>query len=197
MELKNKSGNIIYSKERLYIIWNHIKTRCNNPKDKSYKHYGLRGIKMCEEWSNNYYNFRNWALNNGYRDNLTIERKNNNLGYNPENCTWITNKEQQSNKSTNIFIEYLGNIHTLKEWSIITKIPYNTLWNRYRNFKNPNHERLYEILLKDNKHTPKYDLNEKIECACGCGTIITKCDGHRRERRFVSGHNSWGSRRIS
>lgn len=82
---------------RLYRIWNGMKTRCSNPNKKEYKNYGGRGIKVCDEWLK-YENFYNWAINNGYKDNLTIERINNDSDYEPSNCTWITIQEQQKNK---------------------------------------------------------------------------------------------------
>lgn len=91
------------SKERLYSVWHGMKARCNNPNNKRYPQYGGRGIKICDEWDEDYSDFRAWALKNGYdpqaqRGAYTIDRINNDLGYSPENCRWITNKEQQKNK---------------------------------------------------------------------------------------------------
>ena len=106
-----KSGNstscgcsrIKYKKfnERLYRIWAGIKTRCFNEKKKEYKNYGGRGIKICDEWLE-YKNFYIWAMTNGYKDNLTIERIDVNGNYEPNNCTWITIQEQQKNKRNTI-----------------------------------------------------------------------------------------------
>ena len=89
---------------RLYRIWNGMKTRCSNPNKKEYKNYGGRGIKVCDEWVK-YENFYNWAINNGYKHHLTIERINNNGNYEPSNCTWITIQEQQKNKRTTNLIK--------------------------------------------------------------------------------------------
>lgn len=83
---------------RLYRIWSSMKTRCNNPNTKRYRDYGGRGIKICEEWEESFAAFRKWALENGYEDDLTIDRRDNDRGYYPENCRWITIKEQQSNR---------------------------------------------------------------------------------------------------
>ena len=103
-EYRKKHG---YShKERLYGVWLNMKERCRNPKNNHYKSYGGRGISVCDEWSNDYLAFRSWSLNHGYaeevrlsgRNNLTIDRIDVNGNYCPENCRWITNKENCLNK---------------------------------------------------------------------------------------------------
>ena len=78
---------------RLYITLMSIIRRCENPNNKSYKYYGKRGIKICNEWRNDYLVFKKWALANGYADNITIDRIDSNGDYCPENCQWITNVE--------------------------------------------------------------------------------------------------------
>ena len=77
---------------RLYNIWNNMKQRILNPNNKDYKNYGGRDITICNEWLE-FIPFRDWSLSNGYADNLEIDRIDNNLGYSPENCQWITQKE--------------------------------------------------------------------------------------------------------
>lgn len=86
--------------DKLYHTWNSIKYRCYNPKSKDYKHYGQRGIRMCEEWLHDFLAFRNWALENGFSDNLTIDRIEVDGNYEPSNCRWITVAEQNRNKTT-------------------------------------------------------------------------------------------------
>lgn len=83
--------------ERLYQIWIDMKSRCANPKNKSFNHYGGRGISICEEWLNSVDSFYKWAYENGYEDHLTIERNDVNGNYEPSNCSWIPLSEQVRN----------------------------------------------------------------------------------------------------
>lgn len=103
------------NKTRLYKIWVDMKRRCSNPHRPRSKNYYLKGIKCCEEW-NDFQNFKNWSLSNGYADNLTIERKDNYKNYEPSNCTWIPKSEQSKNRTTNHWLEYDGEKRTLTDW---------------------------------------------------------------------------------
>ena len=78
---------------RLYNIYFHMKSRCYRKTDHKYKNYGARGIKVCPSWLNDYLTFKSWALRNGYKDNLTIDKRDNNGNYSPKNCQWLTRAE--------------------------------------------------------------------------------------------------------
>lgn len=109
------------SKTRLYHIWAKMKARCVSPSDRAYDRYGGRGITICDEWLS-FEPFEKWALENGCSSELTLDRKNNNLGYSPENCRWATPKQQANNTRKNRVIECNGVSHTLAEWADITGI---------------------------------------------------------------------------
>lgn len=86
------------SKTKLYDVFIHIISRCFDSKNTSYKNYGGRGITVCDEWKNNYILFKQWALENGYEEGLTVDRINNNGDYSPENCRLVSPKIQNINK---------------------------------------------------------------------------------------------------
>jgi hypothetical protein len=109
-----------------------MKMRCYNTKSNRYYRYGGRGIKICDEWLNDVESFRQWAINNGYADGLTIDRIDNNGDYCPQNCRWITRSEQSNNTSKSVMIEFNGKCQTLAQWSHELNIPTSTLHNRIR-----------------------------------------------------------------
>lgn len=86
------------SKEKLYHIWETMRLRCSNPKSKRYYLYGARGIRVCDEWQNDFLAFREWALSSGYSQGLSLDRIDPDGNYEPSNCRWATIKEQQNNR---------------------------------------------------------------------------------------------------
>ena len=126
------------SKTRIYKIWSKMKNRCNNDKYFQYYLYGGRGIKVCDEWldkENGFINFYNWSINNGYQENLSIDRIDVNGNYEPNNCRWATQKEQCHNLRTNKNITYNNETHCISEWAEILKIKKEKLYWRIKNWK--------------------------------------------------------------
>lgn len=116
---------------RLYRIWENMRGRCNNPGNTSYKYYGAKRIKVCNEWDN-YEVFRNWALTHGYKDNLTIDRINTYGNYCPENCRWVSRKEQDRNKTTNHLLTFGNKTQCITDWCEALHINVNTVNKRLR-----------------------------------------------------------------
>jgi hypothetical protein len=118
------------TKTRLYAIWGGMITRCENKKrEKSKRDYQDRGIIVCPEW-HEFTAFHDWALSNGYSDSLTIDRKDNDQGYFPENCRWTTAKVQGNNKRNNRNFTYKNETKTIAQWAEITRIKYSSLYAR-------------------------------------------------------------------
>lgn len=126
----------IHKKEpkRLYKAWIGMKERCHNLNHLQYKEYGGRGIKVCQEWRHNFIAFRDWALANGYNELLIIDRRENNEGYSPDNCRWVTYKESANNRRSNKRVMAFGETKILSDWinDPRCKVNYNTLCLRLR-----------------------------------------------------------------
>ena len=119
-----------FSDSRLDRIYYHMIGRCHKSSHKSYERYGAKGIHVCDEWRNDKKAFFQWAMDNGYSDNLTIDRIDGTKGYYPGNCRWATYKEQANNIKTNRVICIDGVSHTMTEWAEIKGIRVGTLFNR-------------------------------------------------------------------
>lgn len=183
---------IINSGHRLFNIYDLMISRCYDPKNKSYPYYGGRGIRVCEEWRENKNAFFEWAVRNGYSDDLSIDRIDNNGNYCPENCRWATQIEQANNKSSNRFLTLNGETHTVCEWSRIIGIDNRALrtridvlgWSVEKALTEPNKRRCAIIDLDTGE---QYESMSELAEILGCNTsaISRVCSG---ERKTYKGH---------
>ena len=106
------------SKTRLHRIWHSMYCRCYYKTTNQYKNYGGKGIKVCEEWKHieGFINFYNWAINNGYSEELTLDRIDNSKDYCPNNCRWATPKFQSNHKTNNVLYTFNNKTQTAKQW---------------------------------------------------------------------------------
>lgn len=124
------------SKTKLHRVWAGMHERCYRKEHKSYAYYGGRGITVCEEW-HNFIKFRDWAIANGYREGLTLDRINVNGVYCPENCRWVSHIEQSRNTRRNRYVTYNGETHCIAEWATLLHIDMHTLLYRLTRYKWP------------------------------------------------------------
>lgn len=129
--MRGKTTKYNNQNKKLYKKWQHMISRCYNKNDVSYKNYGERGIKVCEEWKD-YDNFALWSIHNGYSESLEIDRINVNGNYEPKNCRYITNLANRRNKRNTLKYQYNGKILTLKEIAEMLNLEYKTLWSRMK-----------------------------------------------------------------
>ena len=123
-----------WKNKRLHKIYNEIKRRCYNKGCKDYKYYGFKGVRMCDKWLMNPETFEIWALNNGYKETLTIDRINPQGNYNEENCRWIT-KEENSQRAGKVNWITIGNItKTGREWANYLGIGINQINKKIRKY---------------------------------------------------------------
>ncbi len=115
---------------RLHSIWSGMRQRCNDPSFHAYRLYGALGIKVCEEWED-FAIFYSWAINNGYKDNLTLDRIDNYSGYSPDNCRWVTPRDQMQNLKHNVIIYYNDEKLNLAQLARKLDLPYNKVYNKY------------------------------------------------------------------
>jgi hypothetical protein len=122
---------------RLDHIYKNMIARCYNKKSINYNRYGAKGITVCDEWKNDKIKFFEWALSHGYCEDLTLDRINGNLGYEPTNCRWATYKEQANNTKNTVFITLDDVTHSLHEWADILGIKSGTIWARLKRGDSP------------------------------------------------------------
>lgn len=142
LEIETKKTNNLKHGLRhhpLYTTWLNIKDRCNNPNNTHYKNYGKRGIKMCKNWSDDFKSFYDWAINNGYKEGLSIERLDVNKSYSPNNCSWIPFNEQERNKTTTKLFIYNNKEYTIPELAKLFNKHEQTLYSYYYRHGNLNY----------------------------------------------------------
>lgn len=126
-ENKLKHGD---SFSKLYGVWHCMKQRCYCKTYRNYCDWGGRGITVCDEWKNDYRAFKKWAMENGYKEGLSIDRINNNGNYEPKNCRWTTPLEQANNRRNSKHLMYNGEEHSVVEWAKIMGIDREIIYHR-------------------------------------------------------------------
>lgn len=132
MNAQRKHG---MSKDRLYNIWSAMKQRCTNSNTIGWDLYGGRGIAVCPEWMNSFEEFKTWSILNGYKEHLTLDRKDLALGYSSDNCKWSTPHEQNRNQRSNVWHEQDGKRMILKDWCQQLNLNYSAVLYRIRSGK--------------------------------------------------------------
>ena len=120
-------------RKRLKSIYNGMRLRCYNENNVNYKYYGGKGVTICDEWLLSFENFFDWAINNGYNENLTIDRIDSEKEYSPDNCKWSTKKEQAYNRSISVKLTLNGRTMYMTEWAEELEIDKKILSWRYNN----------------------------------------------------------------
>lgn len=141
------------TKDRLFHIHWNAKQRCYNENAINYKNYGARSIKLCDEWANNFHKFYSWAINNGYQNDLTLDRINVDGDYEPGNCRWVDMKTQCRNKTNNKNYTINSETHCLSEWCEIFGVSTHAVSQRLK----------YGYTIKQALCTPLYHSQSIIE----------------------------------
>ena len=141
------------SNSKLFWTWRNILSRCYNKKSREYKNYGGRGITICDDWRNDFLMFYDWAVKNGYNENIdgkdcSIDRIDNDKGYSPENCRWVNQIIQSRNKRTNINVTLNGETKCLEDWCREFEIPRGKVYSYYKNHKVSYKEALETVVYK-------------------------------------------------
>lgn len=138
----------------LHNRWLNMKSRCFNPKNKRYARYGGRGIAICAEWMD-FSNFYAWSMSNGFSENLSLDRIDNDKGYSPENCRWANPKQQSNNTSRNVKMRYNGEEKTLSEWCDLLNLDYKLIHGRIHQSGMTFEEAITKPLVEHRSHPRK------------------------------------------
>lgn len=175
---------------RINAIWRNMIQRCTNPKNQKYYRYGGRGITVCEEWRK-FENFYNWSIENGYDESLnakqcTIDRKDNDGDYCPENCRWTTSSVQSGNRSDNVYLTFNGETHSSPEWEKIVGIPSKVISGRKR--KGWTDEKCLTTPVRENYKKVICDniiYSSITECAKKYNVSYTTMSGWLRNKKWM------------
>lgn len=149
-----------WKNKRIGKIFNNMKSRCYNIEDKDYCFYGAKGVTICDEWLNNPLLFKEWALNNGYTDNLTIDRIDADQSYNPNNCRWISLEENARRAGKVNWITVGNTTLTGRQWAEQLGIGANTINTAIRKYGIDKTRELIAAMLKDLPSTKKREPNQ-------------------------------------
>lgn len=132
------------SDTRIYKIWSNMKSRCYNPNAERYERYGGRGITVCDKWREDFLSFYQWAMSNGYESGLSLERKDIDQGYSPENCCWITKGEQSLNTCRSHYVTHGGETKCVEHWCKELGLHSNTIYHRAKLLHGDFHAAIFE-----------------------------------------------------
>lgn len=160
---KMKKANFTHGKTytRLYNIWCAMKGRCYRHTNDHYSSYGERGIEVCNEWKNDFQSFYDWAINNGYNENLTIDRIDNNKGYSPENCQWLSFSENTRKQRRTVFISVDGKCCSVSGWAKIIGVGNCTVRLFYNRFGEEMTQKAIHDFFKTKDKTLLYVRNKR------------------------------------
>lgn len=147
------SGGLAWKNTRLKNIFKGMRSRCFDSNSEDYRWYGSKGIGIYEEWLDNPILFEMWSLDNGYSDDLTIDRIDENKNYCPENCRWVTLENNSKYKSTTKLIEVNGAIHTGREWALLLNLGTNAINKMLREYSEPQVKDFIKLRLQDKTKT--------------------------------------------
>jgi len=167
-----------------------MKRRCCDPTVPNYKRYGGRGIKICDEWLRSFKAFSAWALENGYAEGLTIDRLDNDGNYSPENCRWVTHRDQNRNYSRNHKVTYNGKTMCLAEWAEEFGLEPSTVSARIKrgwsveealslDTSNHGNQRLFDKIKRLQNEVKRCRNELCLKCGCYKESHIGACDDCR------------------
>lgn len=155
-EYKTKHGGRY---DRLYSVWHNMKQRCYGESYKDYPNWGGRGIRVCDEWKDDYKQFREWALSNGYELGLSLDRIDVDGNYEPGNCRWVDWHTQAINRTCSMNYEINGTVKNLADIAKEYGIKYGTLYQRLHVYKWPI-EKAISVPIRNN-NVPNKDWRNK------------------------------------